>query len=706
MLLVDDGSSDETHALMQRAAAEDPHIRVLQLSENQGKGGAVRAGVLASRGTKILFMDADGSISPDHIPEMVRLLDAHPIVTGDRHHPDSIIRQPPLRSITRWGFNGYVRCLFDTGVRDHLCGFKGFQRTAALQIFQDLRHLRWTFDVEILARARLLGLTVTTLPITWTYREGSKFRPWDPLVMMGRLICLRYHLANHRAKNVNGHPLFFLVPFAFFLGFPSGGFYALEGDSICQVAYWKILFRDHLQGSIGAAQTKPGLMLLLGIAHDSSQLLFGAPDILIKPLLAFFTSWLCFEMARLAETIAGSRKAGIAALALAMAGHPLRDVLGWTSQLFFLPLTLTGVRLAIQGKLTWSAVALGCAALFRLEATGAMVLLFCYQWLHRSTAGRRPIWITGSLIGILLLIQLMTIQTVQGHLSRISSSYPAGYGYEDIEMAGNIGRVLTQMTHAVGSRFYRTPLILSAPLVLLLLPAMMCILFIKHTRNYLWLAGIISGILVLNACFAGGAMTSRYFVFVDVLIISVGSGGLFLKHSGLKAGKAGPKTALLLTILVLAYSITWGYGPWREEWRQRRTPLPAGPGRPLYEALSFVEAPHLPRRSRVMGEDDILYTIMTKHPDYFSWMLAIQSFNVMKDSERKEVLKKLDYIWISKGKYPWYYLNYVPVPLWRDDPFRCALLETMRGATVRIYNHHLVPIINDEAKLVIKITNE
>lgn len=191
VLLVDDGSADDTRRHLDAACAGRAAWRVLVQPRNLGKGAAVQRGVREARGDAVLFLDADGATSPDQIPALLAALADAPFAIGDRHDPASRTVQPPLRRLTSWGFNRYVRILFRTGVRDQLCGFKALRREAARTLFTELSDPRWTFDVELLWRARRLGMRVATVPIRWTHRAGTKFRLLDPARMALRLLRLR-----------------------------------------------------------------------------------------------------------------------------------------------------------------------------------------------------------------------------------------------------------------------------------------------------------------------------------------------------------------------------------------------------------------------------------------------------------------------------------------------------------------------------------
>ncbi len=195
LILVNDGSVDKTLELLRSYASQGRRVRIVSYEINRGKGYAIRQGVAAARGDKVLFIDADGSIQPKEIPRMVRALDDFEVVVGSRSHRRSKVSQPVLRKFTGMAFNAYVNVLFFIGVSDTLCGFKGFQRSAAQKLFSRVRSDRWVFDVELFYHVRKRSMRLHQLPIEWNHRSGSKITPLAALRMVGELLVLRVKLA-------------------------------------------------------------------------------------------------------------------------------------------------------------------------------------------------------------------------------------------------------------------------------------------------------------------------------------------------------------------------------------------------------------------------------------------------------------------------------------------------------------------------------
>jgi dolichyl-phosphate beta-glucosyltransferase len=179
ILCVDDGSRDESVAILRRRAAADPRIRLVESTPNRGKGAAIRTGFEHARGERIVFMDVDLSTDLAATAPVLAALDAGAdVVLGSRHHRSATIRQrqPPVREALGKLFRRATGVALARGDFDFTCGFKGFRREAARAIGARLTIERWTFDVEIVVIARALGLRIEQVPVVWRHEGGSKVR--------------------------------------------------------------------------------------------------------------------------------------------------------------------------------------------------------------------------------------------------------------------------------------------------------------------------------------------------------------------------------------------------------------------------------------------------------------------------------------------------------------------------------------------------
>ena len=180
VIIVDDGSSDGTSAVVNRTIANWPQFRCLTLPRNEGKGWAIREGVLAATKPNLLFMDADCSTDLAMIPRLFEKLSGeNPIIIGsrDKRGAEILEHQSFLREYTAKGFNLWIQLFLLPGVWDTQCGFKMFKTAVAKQLFTPLGERRFGFDVEVLYRARRAGIKIMEVPVRWTNVLNSRVSP-------------------------------------------------------------------------------------------------------------------------------------------------------------------------------------------------------------------------------------------------------------------------------------------------------------------------------------------------------------------------------------------------------------------------------------------------------------------------------------------------------------------------------------------------
>jgi dolichyl-phosphate beta-glucosyltransferase len=190
LLVVDDGSTDGTEALVRRLGARIPQLRVLATSPNRGKGHAVRVGMLAARGRVRVMCDADGSMPAEELPRLLTPVEdgAVEVAIGSRHAPGAAhaASQPRYRRLWSRLCNLVVQRTLVPGIRDTQCGFKAFSDEAAVDLFGRATIDGWAFDLEILALARRRAWGVLEVPVAWTDDRRSKVNPWRDLVKVVR----------------------------------------------------------------------------------------------------------------------------------------------------------------------------------------------------------------------------------------------------------------------------------------------------------------------------------------------------------------------------------------------------------------------------------------------------------------------------------------------------------------------------------------
>jgi dolichyl-phosphate beta-glucosyltransferase len=192
VLVVDDGSRDGTDRIVESRPEAQPGadgstaaLRVMRESHG-GKGAAVRAGVLAATGDLVIFADADMATPPNQLPKLVAALAGADVALGSRIQPDgSDMRasQPPYRRFLGRVFHKFASLWVVGPVQDTQCGFKGFTRAAAQDLFSRQKVTSIVFDVELVYLARRRGYEVAIVPIQWEDHRGSRMQPGARLAL-------------------------------------------------------------------------------------------------------------------------------------------------------------------------------------------------------------------------------------------------------------------------------------------------------------------------------------------------------------------------------------------------------------------------------------------------------------------------------------------------------------------------------------------
>ncbi len=188
VIVVNDGSRDDTAGVVRKFAQDNPSVRLLENPGNRGKGYSVRNGMLHAQGDILLFTDTDLS-SP--IREADKLFAAiqegADVAIGSRWLDRELQteRQPLLRQLYGRLFNLGLRIVLGLGYRDTQCGFKAFTRPAAEIIFSRQHIERWGFDPEILFLARKFKLRTVEVPVEWAHDHRSKIHPLRDGMRMG-----------------------------------------------------------------------------------------------------------------------------------------------------------------------------------------------------------------------------------------------------------------------------------------------------------------------------------------------------------------------------------------------------------------------------------------------------------------------------------------------------------------------------------------
>jgi dolichyl-phosphate beta-glucosyltransferase len=178
LIVSDDGSRDNTVQVVEDLRLAN--LRVIRAPQNEGKGSAVRRGMLAARGRYVLFDDADNSTPIEEVGKVLGKLEAEhfDVAVGSRAAEGAEeASKGLLRRTMSGGLRWIVAAGFHIGVRDTQCGFKMFTHEAAQRLYKAQTINGFSFDLEILYLADKLGYRVAEVPVAWVDAPGSKVDP-------------------------------------------------------------------------------------------------------------------------------------------------------------------------------------------------------------------------------------------------------------------------------------------------------------------------------------------------------------------------------------------------------------------------------------------------------------------------------------------------------------------------------------------------
>lgn len=177
LLVVDDGSDDDTARVAEALLADVADGTLLRLGRNEGKGAAIRAGVARASGQRILFMDADLATDLDYVDPVLQALDHAHVALGSRGAPGAkAVDFGSSAWVAHHSFSWLARVATGVPVRDFQCGFKAFRAPAAKLLFHLQEEPGFAFDVELLSRAHRLGFDIVEVPVRWKAMGGSHVR--------------------------------------------------------------------------------------------------------------------------------------------------------------------------------------------------------------------------------------------------------------------------------------------------------------------------------------------------------------------------------------------------------------------------------------------------------------------------------------------------------------------------------------------------
>ncbi len=209
LIVVVDGISDNTYE--NALKAKSSNVKVLAYKENQGKGHAIRYGMIHAKGDVVGFIDAGMDIDPIGFSMLLNHMQWYnaDVIVGSKLHSASKVNYPFYRKILSWGYRFFTRMLFGFKVRDTQVGLKFFKRDVIKAVLPRLLVKTYAFDIEILAVAYALGYTrIYEAPVEIDFKTGastiSSRRLWKIIIMMlweTVTVFYRLHIVHYYTKH-------------------------------------------------------------------------------------------------------------------------------------------------------------------------------------------------------------------------------------------------------------------------------------------------------------------------------------------------------------------------------------------------------------------------------------------------------------------------------------------------------------------------
>src|SRR3989338_339169 len=192
IILVDDGSTDDTSTHLKKFVQKN--IKAVSYPANQGKGHAIKQGMLTASGLYRLFLDIDLSTSIAEFEKFIPFLGKYDCLIGTRKAKGAkvSVHQPWVRENLGKGFTFLSQLVLGVPVSDFTCGFKSFSAPCAKQVFQHSRIKRWGFDSEILFLCHKYSFSIKEIPVTWKDNPATRVRfPHDIFTSLSELLTVR-----------------------------------------------------------------------------------------------------------------------------------------------------------------------------------------------------------------------------------------------------------------------------------------------------------------------------------------------------------------------------------------------------------------------------------------------------------------------------------------------------------------------------------
>ena len=213
IIVIDDGSSDNTYEEAVRFATGNPCVKPIRTATNLGKGSALREGFGVCTGELVVFIDADLDLHPRQLQVLFDFMRSEnaDLVIGSKRHPQSKLFYPLHRKIVSAVYFFLVKLMFRLPIHDTQTGLKMFKREVLVKVFPQMLVKKFAFDLELLVLAHRHGCKIAEAPVVVDYRPslGRKIKRWirlsdiyttgwDTLAIFYRLYILRHYDKDRR----------------------------------------------------------------------------------------------------------------------------------------------------------------------------------------------------------------------------------------------------------------------------------------------------------------------------------------------------------------------------------------------------------------------------------------------------------------------------------------------------------------------------
>jgi hypothetical protein len=495
-------------------------------------------------------------------------------------------------------------------------------------------------------------------------------------------------------------PVVFLLSFLYNMIFygRSLSFTSMEGDNICQIAYWNILFNPHLAGSIGSSQTKPGQVLVSGLIYEMGQA-FGDFYMQIGLCLVMAAGAWCLIMI---ATDIGGRVAGVILFPLVTSYLFLYEFIKGSYSIYLTPVLFTGLWLYFyrEEHRSLGRLLLVLSLQFHLQIITVLAMIIVWHFLRKAWTELLLFTLWG---GFSLSVWAWAIHRIQGALDRAANGSAVGYLTYGPPYSPHI--TMDKVFYII--EVVRNEISHYLPLRVLFVLMFIAVLGACYygRRHYLvvfsTLILLIAYVLLVNGPFNLGRFWAILYAFAGAL--GIGSIVRYVRENCRTSGK--PQillTGLALVLLTLTADASM-LNVHKDVAYEAANHLNTNSN--YASGSKLLTDSYLTYAARILTEDAYLYSIVYRSPEKYRSLAALQHFNVAPEEIRRQILGRTDYVVIAiNALHDGYYLRNLTLPAWRQDPFRQMVRAFIAGAGEgTLYGKRFTLVDMDTERLILKV---